>query len=461
MDFPQTSLIPSALALSKFFIENFPNFWWYPYWYLGNPFNYLIGPVVPLILFLFSKLGISLDFAYLTLIFLSLVSTSLGIYFLVKKLGGEKKAGIFAAFIFLILPGTLLSLNIQNGLKLISFGLIPWILILFLDFFKKNSLKTDLLLCLLITIGILIDISILLPIFIGLCALFLSSWKENLKNLKYLTLRILSIFLISLSFATIWYTPPFWVNLLFNPSIGGKSLISLLKYLYDLLLNILPVILAFYVVKLGHIKLSRVSFFALIFLSSYLFLSLVRFIFDPDFVLDWVSHILEIQFGASILLGVIFNKLQVVNFKFKVGVVIGVILVLVGWVMALRPWFDADSKEYKQDIISMLKNIPPSERVFLSGSSVFWINSSLNLMQVRGGADSASINPFWADGAYQIREGEEAGLTKKWLQKLETKYVLVHDKQSVEYFKDFKHPEKFKGFKLILEKNGNYLYEVE
>ena len=56
------------------------------------------------------------------------------------------------------------------------------------------------------------------------------------------------------------------------------------------------------------------------------------------------------------------------------------------------------------------KNVPKSERVFLSGSPVFWINSKNESMQVRGGNDIVSTSQWWAHGAYQIREGQDAAL---------------------------------------------------
>ena len=43
-------LIDTVIALSDFFINNFPDYSWYPHWYLGTPFRFLIGPIVPNVL---------------------------------------------------------------------------------------------------------------------------------------------------------------------------------------------------------------------------------------------------------------------------------------------------------------------------------------------------------------------------------------------------------------------------
>ena len=79
------SLIPSVLALSHFFINNFPNISWYPYWYLGNPFWYLIGPIIPTTLLAFTRvLNLPLNLSYFSLIFLSQLIGAVGVYQLVK-----------------------------------------------------------------------------------------------------------------------------------------------------------------------------------------------------------------------------------------------------------------------------------------------------------------------------------------------------------------------------------------
>ena len=86
---PETSLIPSVLALSGFFVDNFPHISWYPYWYLGNPFAYLIGPVVPgLMAVLHSILrlsGSAMNIEYLVILFISTLIGGVGVYWMVRE----------------------------------------------------------------------------------------------------------------------------------------------------------------------------------------------------------------------------------------------------------------------------------------------------------------------------------------------------------------------------------------
>src|SRR3990172_4839249 len=110
-------LIPTVLALSRFFIENFPDFSWYPHWYLGNPFHYLIGPLVPFSLLILDKaFFLPVSFAYLFLIFLSFLIGASGLYALLRSLDTEKRICLISSILFLILPFSTYLLFYQNGL---------------------------------------------------------------------------------------------------------------------------------------------------------------------------------------------------------------------------------------------------------------------------------------------------------------------------------------------------------
>src|SRR3972149_4021503 len=53
----QTSLIPVAVAVVRF-IESGHSLWnsWYPYWYLGLPAKFILGPAVPALLVLVHRI---------------------------------------------------------------------------------------------------------------------------------------------------------------------------------------------------------------------------------------------------------------------------------------------------------------------------------------------------------------------------------------------------------------------
>jgi ASC-1-like (ASCH) protein len=336
----------------------------------------------------------------------------------------------------------------------------------------------------------LTSISILLPLVIGFIALVVSVERKNYSYEKIG--KIILLILLSLLLSTVWYTPKFWWVTIANPSLGGVPLGKLAWSILQFILQFLPLVLAIFVIRLKKYKFEGHFLFGLLFFSSFLFLSLVRFISDPDFVADWISFGLELQMGGAILLASALakvksqkSKLKSTTQKSKLFIFIGFILLsaCVSLFIVRNMSLDLGS-DYQSSITSMLKkNVKDNERVFLSGSSVFFINSRLNIQQVRGGVDQGSINPFWAHGAYQIREGINGSLTYDWLRVLGVSYVLAHNKDSVEPFKDFKYPLKFTQlchsdpdasgeesndkkcmspayFQLVKEDRGDMLYRV-
>ena len=479
------SLIPTVVALSNFFVQNFPDISWYPYWYLGNPFNYLIGPVAPFSLLILNKaFFLPVSFAYFFLISLSFLIGASGLYVLLRSLDGEKRVCLISSILFLILPFSPYLLFYQNGLHHVTFGFLPWILLLFLKLIKNSGPKNAIFLSIAIAFVLLIDVSILLPLIVGFVALYVSLGLK--RDTEDKAVKTVLITLLGVSLATVWYTPRFWWVLLANPSFGGVPLFNLIVSLFKFLLNLVPLVLAILLVKWRHFKPKGYMLFTVLFFSSFLFLSVVRFLSDPDFVMDWVGFSLELQFGGAIMLGALVQsskfKVQNYNSKFKISnfklQLLTFNFVLLTCLLILSILFDfwilssmmaQNKNNYQERIVRLLQNsslarpglAKGGKRVFLSGSPVFFVNSFINIAQVRGGADQATIHPFWAHGVYQIREGEDPELTRNWLLALGASYILVHDKGSDEPFHDFKNTDKFADFKLILADRGDKLYKIE
>lgn len=457
----QTSLIPTVISLSDFFSKNWPNVSWYPFWYLGNPYHYLIGPAVPLVLMLGSKLLHQplLEF-FLGLIIISLVLGGVGVYLLLKSWGTNKKIAVLAGIFYTVLPGGLFLLNYQNGLHQITFGVLPYLLIFYRRFLNEDQKLFNLLsLSLLICFVLLIDISILLPIIIGMMAVLAAS---NLKD--QLVAKIIKSALVLLSglfLSSIWYTLQFWGVILANPSLGGVPLFNLITKLFNLSLNILPVVAAILVLKWKKVEPKGCLLFANIFLASFLFLTAIRFVLDPDFMIDWIGFLLEIQFGLAIILGDKLGRTWQRNQVKGIGLSLAVLgLSFLTGAYIIERWHSLRLDQYQKQVLSQLQKTS-GERVFLTGSPVFWINSSLNLSQIRGGVDQSAIHPFWSHGAYQIREGNNSQLAKDWLKALGTSYILVQGPDSPEFFHDFKNTDRFSKLPLISETVGDKLYKVE
>lgn len=424
---------------------------------------------------------------YLGLIGASFLVGSFGIYLFLREWGVEKRQVLISVILYLILPAGLYILQFQNGLNHINMGLLPYVLVLFKKFLSVQGdslsrttgrllvrllvrlVRLDILIALFISFLLLIDISILLPLLVGIVALFIaSSERIPLEETQEKIVKTVLIFLLAFALASVWYTPRFWWVLLTNPSFGGVPLVNLIYSLFNILLNLIPLLLATVVVKWRRIRPKGHLLFAALFTATFFFLSLVRFLSDPDFVMDWVGFGLELQFGLAILCGRLISLLWDRNLAWRMGCAIGACILIVfnGFIISnliIRP----SDKDYQERIVKMLTEYVKedssieSSRVFLSGSPVFWINQRLALNQVRGANDPVSIHPLWAHAAFQIREGEDPSFTKAWLSALGASYVLVHTKDSSEEFMDFKNPQKFKEFQLLTHEKGDYLYHID
>jgi len=53
-----------------------------------------------------------------------------------------------------------------------------------------------------------------------------------------------------------------------------------------------------------------------------------------------------------------------------------------------------------------LAELAGKDRVFVTGSNVFWLNVYFDTIQVRGGRDEVAIDPNWRNYSYNFREGQ-------------------------------------------------------
>jgi hypothetical protein len=201
----------------------------------------------------------------------------------------------------------------------------------------------------------------------------------------------------------------------------------------------------------------------------------VRFLSDPDFWLDWSAYGTEIQFGLAILGGFIVSRLF--EGKRYQSLILLCILTLYFLQFAILfnkyvlhtfqrditetveyrigEWLDAKVKEQESE---------RAGRVFLSGTTAFWLNAFFDIPQVRGGRDQASVDPNWQAAAWEIRHGESADEAERVLKALKISYLVVHTQGSEEFYHDFVYPEKFEdnqSFKKIFGEKGDIVYQID
>lgn len=451
---PQTSLIPTVIEITNFISQNWPHIWWFPHWYLGVPLRYITGPVVPLFVSLISKsTEQTLEVSYLILLLLGGFAGIVGMRMFVKEFGAGKRVQLVTSLLFLLSPFQLLLLTYGNGLHHLTIYLLPWVLTSFLRMLKHPTSRVYLVTTiLLIATSLLIDTAGILSISIGMISLYVV--VHGAKLVPKEILRYILICLVAVSIATVWYSPGYGLVLLGNPSYGGQPLSRVISWIAQLLQSLLPLVIAAWTIQKKVIIKNRLIQFSVVFGSVFVFLTLIRFLADIDFWMDWSSYFLELQLIGAVGGGVLFSRYLK---KYIYILIVIFILTIIDGCILWQWYFDAHTVEFKKEVTTLLSSdISPASRFFLSGSPVFWSH----VTQVRGGKDQVSIHPTWAMAAYQIRDGDQSVQAAAWLQALGVSHLLYHSPQSHEYFQDFRHPERFASWQKIADKKGDYIYQI-
>jgi hypothetical protein len=117
--------------------------------------------------------------------------------------------------------------------------------------------------------------------------------------------------------------------------------------------------------------------------------------------------------------------------------------------------------EYSYQTTKWLHENVPDERVMAAGEVRLWFNAWFNNSQLDGGSMQGMLNQILPVATYQILAGEKAELAVLWLQALGTGVVVVPGHNSREHYKDFSHPEKFRGvLPVLFEDQGTTIYRV-
>ena len=427
MELPPTSLVPSIVELISFWEKNWPHIWWFPNWYLGVPFRFVSGPVVPVLVLLFRSLtGWAVATSYLALIGMTWLIGGIGVKLLVKELGGAKRQQWWSMVLFWLLPGSFFLLQFGNGLHHISTALLPWVFYFWWKYLKLthpnpllriegNSLGNEfrfplfarggqgallneawlIFTTLGVTLLLLINSAAILPLVIGLTALILL--KSKTEWLAGFIKGIL-IILTAVSLATIWYTPRFWWIILGNPSFGGKPLSNVIPYILQLAQAFVPIVLGVWFVQKRYRLIQKLTRFGVFFGGSFLFLTLVRFASDPDFWMDWVGYGLELQLAAALLFPLVILNLFQDHKSIRIVTFFIILMLTIGEGVGVYTTYMSYKSytSYKQRIVELVGgSVSQNDRIFLTGSGVFWLGEfarGQNLLDPQLDRDGTLVN---------------------------------------------------------------------
>lgn len=118
-------------------------------------------------------------------------------------------------------------------------------------------------------------------------------------------------------------------------------------------------------------------------------------------------------------------------------------------------------------VAAELERLRPSGRVFATGGTRFRLNSWFLVPQIGGVFESGLRSRTPLDVAYQIRtdlgfpEGKQAELSITMLRALAVEYIVIHGRESAEFYRDFKNPEKFEGvLEKVWQERGDSIYKI-
>ena len=272
-----------------------------------------------------------------------------------------------------------------------------------------------------------------------------------------------------------------------SPSISGIGLVSFIKVMVQAAIGLGPAVLVVASMKLLSKGRQSLAFIWL-WLLPFIAITLLFYFSNRQFLTEYTRFLPEMEMGIALLLGYLIAqkassiKYQVLSIQSLWSVVVlGAILITVVYSFYKTParWqiFKTNpniknSVEYQiakwldQQLTTNNKQLTTDipDRVFLSGSTAFWLNEfAPDVWQVRGGIDQASTNPSWAPAVYHVRTSPDAETSLLWLKALRVGYLVVHDQSSGEYYHDFVYPAKFEGKleKVFDNQAGDRIYRID
>lgn len=475
------SFEPAVIARGRFIRDNWPNIGWNPEWYLGFP-NRLSGSLaLPFLMAGLGLGGLSLELVYRLVTGLGIVLMPLGVYLLGKEWGGKKgeEVGLGAGLIFSLAPGVVFLFPqvfevgrkigfspwqffslayLGNGLKIWGLAAVPFCLLVIDRWLrKKGSFRSAVFL---VSLLALVDLSSVLTLVILVVLLLISEAMRG--RLKDKIRRAGEVFGLSFLLLGFGYTPRFWYQVLMAPSLAGKRAIDVGFFLGRVFSILVPMLLAGFSAKFLRKKKERLVLMSFLWVLVFGFLTLSRFLADYDFWQDYTAWGVELGMGAALLLGMVLVRGE--SFR-RWGILGGVVLMSFLWVekrgVLLTPRKEIGGTVEGRVVEKLKDLVGPGERVYLSGSVVFWLNSLTEIGQVRGGADGVATHPFWAQASYQIRVGDNPELAEEWLKALGVSWMVVHEEDSEEPYHDFIYPEKFGGWKRVWGEKGDVIYKLK
>ena len=479
------------LVNAKYILEHFGSNW-NNLWYFGFPVHLTYPPFVPYLIALTSflfKLDVSFSYRLVVAFFVWLTPAS--IYIFAYYLNNKKTTAFFAGLMYILLPCVAYLFIPQitgnpgiagyppyhwvvfsqygEGPHLVSLFFLPLAVMYFIKSYRSPDILNYILAAIFIALtglanlfGAYALLTILLIVVLGKIAIYTISFNYR---------RLIFVGLVAYGLTAFAYDINFVQSILQSSYIHPENSVHLPPFLIvflSILFGILPLALFLRHKMMGNDNLFR-WFLIAAWTFIFLFVGAVYYHSGFSLVSQPNRYLPEGQMGFVILaamllvrlLGYILTKFQgakkYVFYAICKAAIFATILLLAFNYLShpyflLQPNTMEHSSEYQ--IATWLNqnfDLTTGDRVYLTGTPAFWLNVFSDVPQIRGGADNAQPNPWWADASYQVNKGTDTQLLKSWLKIMNVKYILVNYPESGTHYVDYENYERFSDFKLVTE----------
>ncbi len=464
---------------------------WNPLWYFGFPVHLTYPPVFPYLIAAISSISsLSVNYVYRILTAIFMILTPFSVYLFTLYLTRRKTTAYLSSLLYILLPSIAYLFIPQLAMhtplagyapfRLITFAqygegphlgsifFIPLAAMYFIKSYREPDIKNYFFASLFIALTMLTNLfgGIALLIILGIIILGKMAIYLFEFNLK----RLIVIILLSYFFTAFVYDLNFVQSILQSSYIHPENAAHWPPFLVVFIsftFGILPISLLIRGQMMGNDKNFK-WFVPVLWTLVFLIIPVVYYHFGFSLVTQPNRYLPELQIGFGILSAMFITSLwdrypATINRPTlaKKTVAISVTLItlfLLSYSYISNPYYLINpqpmDKSYEYQIAGWLdQNIDKStgERVYLTGTPAFWLTAFKEVPQIRGSADNAQPNPWWADASYQINKGDDANLTKSWLNLMNVKYIVINYPESGTHYVDYENYDRFNDYERVAE----------
>jgi len=491
------SIESAFISDARFIVENYPNLTWNPLWYAGFPFHFFYAPVLPYLMAVvhWAYPPVSIPRAYRIITALSYCLGPSMLYIFVKYLTKRDAAAWIAAVTYSIAPSTMYFVIPSFGNFARSFSYAPWSIVVltvygegphitaltaspiaalaFLYALRNPRPRNYVFAVLAIDCVALTNLIGFFSLFLILLILFYSELILGNATKKLKTALLCLV--IAYGLVAFQYDISYVAKFLPYAQIRLAPTTTLIVVLIAVPL---AWIFSSYVGKRRSLQPLLVSS---LWFSVFAIITCLWYFYLIQLAPQANRYIPEANMGFAMLLGTVLAPILAVRRLESRLLILGrpqallratvVAIILILLVFSSAPFLQSswaltkpavDMNKTPEYVISeWLSEHVHDERVYATGTIAFWLNVFSDVPQLRGGADGAAANPWWAHVTYQINTGSNSSLAVLWCKALNIRFVVVNYPNASTPYPDYVFPQKFEGtLPLRLLYKGFGIFEV-